>query len=515
MTTKDKIKTKLKEFFSQKIELRLPIFGRPSSLSSFIFYSPTSDRTFKIEKNFVSSFAGSLGSERVISFLTPQVVRFEELVLGKFIPLEELASNIEIKAFDELGLDAEMDYKIIFEPNKTLSAKRIDQQNIHNIYISNALEVDNYLGKLLEKSRYIDSLRFAPLAFRRFFDEGYLYTDKIYAFVYLYKNLSFLSIYEGGELSYIKGLKITIDGLYGLYCDLAGDKPSFAEFVRLFCGGTGSEASDTVVNECRVEMFKAFSEVLKHAKRLLGFEKYDTIFISSEYGDIVGIDELGKQYFETPIKNLSFKLELFGESLDALSTAIVLDAIEGKGLEFTTHPRPLPVMQRMSGMFLAVSFASLLICALAPLVKYMALSENNTKLQKEYDRVGAKQREAEMLIGQKNAEAKNIEMQIGVEKNVSMQKRAILSQLAKTKDRDNSLSPMLVKIANVAYSSGVKFDSVEMDSAGADIVIKSNTALAFTQFVKNLSMAGLKIKAGELKRDENTTIYIGKVEVIR
>jgi hypothetical protein len=515
MMTKDSIKAKIKAFFSQKIELRLPTFGKPATSDSFIFYSPTSDRTFKIEKNFVSACGSLPESGRFVSFLTPQVVRNEELALSKFIPNEELASNIEIKAFDELGLDAEMDYKIVFELNETLSAKRTDGQNIYNIYIASALETDDYLQKLLEKTKYIDSTLFAPLALKRFFHEGYLHNDKTYVLVYLYKNLSFLCIYDGGNLSYIKGLKVTLDGWYALYCDSVGDKLPFADFVQLFCKADNIEAVEALMNGYKIELFKAFSDVLTHAKRLLGLQKFDTIFISSEYGDIVGIDELGKQYFETPIKHLNFKLALFGEPIDSLSAAIILDAIEGAGLEFTTHVRPLPVMQRKSGKFLALVFASIVVCLVAPFAKYMTLSENITKLQKEYDRVGAKQGEAEALIGQKNTESKQLEAQIGVEKNISAQKGAILKELAKTKEPSKSVSTMIVKIANVAYSSGVKFDSIEIDDISADITIKSNTAYSFTQFVKNLSRSGLKTKAGELKRDGNSTIYVGQVEVYR
>jgi hypothetical protein len=408
-----------------------------------------------------------------------------------------------------------MDYKIVFELNETLSSKRTDGQNIYNIYIASALETDDYLKKALEKTKYIDSIAFAPLAFKRFFHEGYLYNDKTYAFIYLYKNLSFLCIYEGGNLSYIKGLKVAIDGWHASYCDSVGDKLPFADFVQLFCGLANDETTNTLVNGYKIELFKAFSDVLTHAKRLLGLQKFDTIFISSEYGDIVGIDELGKQYFETPIKHLNFKLALFGEPLDPLSGAIVLDAIEGAGLQFTTHIRPLPVMQRKSGKFLALIFTSIFICLIAPLAKYMTLSENVAKLQKEYDRVGAKQAEAEALIGQKNMEAKQLEAQISAEKNISAQKSSILKELAKTREPSKSVSTMIVKIANVAYSSGVKFDSIELDDISADITIKSNTAYSFTQFVKNLSRAGLKTKAGELKRDENSTMYIGQVEVYR
>jgi hypothetical protein len=73
--TKDSIKTKIKAFFSRKIELRLPTFGKPAVPDSFIFYSPTSDRTYKIEKNFVSSCSVLPESGRLVSFLTPQEMR--------------------------------------------------------------------------------------------------------------------------------------------------------------------------------------------------------------------------------------------------------------------------------------------------------------------------------------------------------------------------------------------------------------------------------------------------------
>jgi len=512
MTIRDKIKS----FLSKKIELKLfGAIGKSSRSDTFLFYLPTSDRLFKIEKNFVSSFSASPTTEKVITFLTPQTVRNEELTLSKFIPSSELASNIEIKAFDELGLDAELDYKIVFEPNVTLSEKRIDQNSVYNTYIVSSLEADGFLSNLLQKSRYIDSLLFAPLSFKRFYKEGYLQDNKTYALVYMYKNLTVLSIYDGGELMYIKGLKVTIDGYYEKYCDSVGDKLSFGEFIKIFCGVVTAEASSSFVTESRVELFKAFSDVLTHAKRLLSFEKYDAIFISSEYGDLVGVDELAKQYFETPVKHLNFKLALFGEQLDALSSAIVLDAIDGENLEFTMRPRPLPVIQRKSGRFLAVCFASLLIFSSFPFLKYLLLSENTSKLQKEYDRIGAKQAEAEALIGQKSQEVKALEAQINSEKNISAQKSVILAQLAKTKESNASISPMLVKVSNIAYSNGVKFDAVEINASRVEITIKSAVPSAFTKFVKSLSAQGIKTKAGELKRDENSTVYIGLVEVSR
>ena len=107
-------------------------------------------KLFNIEKSKKNSFFASyIQSKDVIS---------ATIEISRNIPENDLKDAIEIKVYDELGLDSAIDYTITYLETETNDTKN----KVFNVFIIDSVLISEQLGAIKKKTNYIDYVTTAP-----------------------------------------------------------------------------------------------------------------------------------------------------------------------------------------------------------------------------------------------------------------------------------------------------------------------------------------------------------------
>jgi len=355
-------------------------------------------------------------SNFITSYISNKDLISTTVNISRSIPNEDVADILDIKAYEELGLDQATNYVI-----SSTEVETSGEERQFHIFVAQPEALDELFLPIKQQTKYLDLILPAPLLYKALYRKEILQDSGTHCFIYFTKFDAFVTFYNNGELLYSKSIEFSLEQIYDKYCELVGEKVDEKEFFSVLeSEGLKTAKSDYQQNFMKIfsEVFITINDIIIYAKRAFQLETIDHMFIGSVQGPIIGLDEYSQNYLGLQSADLNFNYnvkndEWYTDQLQYLMLLTSFDYLEDEDavVNLTMFPRPPSFMNRASGQFIIATFAAISVGLAYPLIylvgsyindaKIYALTVENNKLTAESDKykkiLGAKKKEISVL----------------------------------------------------------------------------------------------------------------------
>ena len=458
-------------------------------------------------------------------------VSYSDVILHSFkVPEsmsdEELQTNVEIRMYEDAGLDLQKKYKIAY------TKKELDFEDsvLVEAFAVEVQKITDSLSGVLSQSKHIDFLALPFLSFTTLYknkiikakNDIFIFLDEDEAFLSLYKDSKYLSTKSLTNLNEIikklelAGVDIAIDELRehlsskGLDATMyeRGESTLFTELETIFSS-----------------MLSKINDIVVYNRSVFGFEKVDRIFLSTKSGRIKGLREFihnfGMQGVEVHDFNL-FRDEQNGNFFEKIIASYVYDNMQEGDFRhnLTMFKREPAFYKKESGKILLVA-SSVVILSLVfvGLLWYenSELQKQKNTLQERYDMIKTSESSYKSKLSSINKELQVVrDKKQSIEKRIDNIDKSIskLEDLRDVKKRHSAFVIAVNRLLKKHSLSTMKIEIVGKNSMHIDIVAQFRKRDSITKFMKDLIDAGfMGIRTDEIKVDND--IYISSIEIKR
>lgn len=398
--------------------------------------------------DYVAGAAGALNKatsptyskeQYVISYLNTKSFINSNVAVSKNIPEDDIYDAIYNKAYDELGLDQAIMYKI--EYIETFNKLDEDNRNFH-VFIIDPTVIDDVFKTSVDRVKYIDSIVPSPLLLKSLYVRELIEDSGVHCFIYFQENDTFITIYNDKEFVYTKSINYSFAQMHERFCELYGEMVEYEDFIH-FLSFEDLKTTDspykTFVIKLYKEIFSNINDILTYVKRALDIDKIDTIYIDTQLSSLTKIDEMAE--VELGIRSSAFT---FNYGFLTNQTAHIdhfhalmhlyasLSEKERYSCNFTLYHRPPKFIQRESGRAILFSVAALLLAFLYP-ASYWTLTYAQSLqyklLEEEYRSVHIMKLTRETTIKSKEAEKQRVNALVEQEKQEYINKKNTLIKI--------------------------------------------------------------------------------------
>ncbi|WP_353662491.1 hypothetical protein [Hydrogenimonas sp. SS33] len=441
------------------------------------------------------------------------------------IPPEDLQDAIELKAYDDLGLDQAVEYVIRYVE---AVEKRTDKLRYFHVFVAEPEVLHETFDPIREKVKYIDYIYPKPYLIQNIYEKDILEAYGTHGFLYFQKEDAFLALFKDGEYLYSKSLKYSFENIYERFCELYGervDEESFYDMLQ-------NEGLKTSNFDYQDQLMKLFSEIflyvndiLIYAKRAFDIEKIDMFYCGSETGPILGLNEYAHTYLGIESNDFDFDYEMekgewYVDQFHYLSILEAIKDIEGEeSPNFTLFFRPPPFVARRSGQFIITTAATVVLALSLPVYNYTYdayVKITNDKLTKEEKQLNKLVTGIRREIGSLEAKKKDILAKIKSEKDLFEKKKKILAAIYDKKVNYPMKAKNIVHFGNDMTKFSVKVTKITDEDNTFTLSLYSDSDKKITQFIKYLTDSyenKIHTDIDKIYKDEKTGIYHGDLKV--
>lgn len=360
-----------------------------------------------------SSSPEYLKEQFVCSYLNTQSYINNQIEISKNIPDEDILDAINIKIYDELGLDQTIEYQVQYIE----TFNNLDGDNRHfQVFIVDPLDITHTYKEVVEKVKYIDVITPTPLLIKSLYSKEIITESGIHCFIYFEENDAFVSIYNEKEFVYSKSLKHSLKNLHERFCELYGERIEYYDFVNFLSTQnlkyTESEFKEFVLKLYK-EIFANINDILTYAKKAFEIEKVEHIYIGSQIEITSKLYEIAEVELSITSSDFNFNYGFesnttYIDQLHALMHITTTLSDEEKYLcNFSEFHRPPKFTQRESGKFIILIAISFFIAFSYPISYWVASYMQDLQyriLESNYAEVHAKKTTRHALVKSKEAE---------------------------------------------------------------------------------------------------------------
>jgi len=464
-------------------------------------------------------------SNYITSYLSNKDIISTTVSLSRSIPEEDIADILDIKAYEELGLDQASEYVI-----SSREVENSGEEREFHIFVAEPHILNELYLPIKNQTKYIDLIVPAPLLYKVLYKNEILNDNGTHCFMYFTKQDAFVTLYKNGEYLYSKSIDFSLEQIYDKYCEIVGEKVDEKEFYTIL----ESEGLKTTNNEYQQNFMKIFGEVfitindiIIYAKRAFHLETIDQVYIGSVQGPIVGLDEYSQNYLGLQSADLNFDYHINSDEwyTDQLQYMMLLSSLqyvddENTLVNLTMFPRAPSFVNRASGQFIIATFAAISLGLAYPLMylvgsyandaKIYVLKKEDNKLQIETDKykkiLGTKKKEIEVL----NEKLENLSTQYGA-------KTKTLTSIYNKKVKYRLKSGILHQIAGELVKFNVSIDRILTDNNILWVSLVSNSDRKLTELIKYISETHFndinQIDIERIEKDPSSNYYRGVLKV--
>ncbi len=459
-----------------------------------------------------------------ISYVQTKDIISGTVEIARNVADDELDDAIEIKVYDELGLDSSIEYKIYhFEAHKQDSSERvfdiiaIDTETLSSVY------------KDVKHIKYIDYITTAPLLFKSLYKKNILEPTQTDCFVYFHKDDAHVTIYQDGEFVFTKSIRYSLSVISDTFSKELGKRVDEAEFYKML-QTSGLQSSDPAYQKELMklfgEVFVYINDVILYAKRAYSLEKIDQVYLATDLGDIKGLEEFCHNYVNLPSKKLSFKIAKNVDELglNILYSLMVLSAQyyqsghEDEEMNLSIFRKPPPLQKRPSGKLMQVAAAALFFSLAYPAYQYVQdklfLQKDLDRLESKYQHLSMQSNNMKVAFAKLNKEQKEVDKKLAAKGEELDFRTKLLHEIYMKKVS----YPMKAKILTGLFDKIIKHNAkvVSVDNNASDMVIKirSNNDKYITELLTDIAnIRAYDVSTDTIKKDQNGTYYESAIKV--
>jgi len=468
-------------------------------------------------------------NQYTVSFISTNDFISALIGVSKNIPEEDLGYVIETKVYEELALDMAVEYKI----NYVEAVNHADEkERFFHIFVIDSLIIEEQFVDAVENVKYIDDIVPLPLLLRSLYEQEIIGDNGVHAYIYFQENDAFITLYDQREFLYTKSLKYSFKEMHERFCELLGEQMPYNDFVSLL----SSEGLSTHTSEHQKYLIKLFGELFVHindiityTKRAFELEQIDHIYIYSEVGSIIGLDEYCQTYLGLEAQAFDFDYGLqtdgYVDQIHQLMHIYTQSTYEERYISNATiFDRPPPFIQRNSGKLILLSIASLIMGFAVPVYFWTlsyAESINKHLLEQEYAEVHTEMTTRQKIIDLKHLNEKNAMELLTTETDAFNHKKATLTKIRAIKVNypmkgqilaglTKDLNRFEVGTSEIEYNEN---DSIKVFTI--ELMAKEDKQITnFLEFMTKNRTDKYSFYMEKIYLDEETTSYKAEMKVV-
>jgi len=324
-------------------------------------------------------------SNFITSYLSNKDIIITTIHLSRSIPQEDIEDILEIKAYEELGLDQASNYII-----SSMEVENAGEEREFHIFIASPEVLDELYLPIKQETKYLDLIIPAPLLYKALYKKEILNDNGTHCFMYFTKQDAFITFYKNGEYVYSKSIEFSLEQMYEKYCELVGEQVDRKEFFSIL-ETEGLKATNNTYQQNLMkifgEVFININDIIIYTKRAFQLDTIDNMFIGSVQGPIIGLDEYSQNYLGLQSSDLNFDYnvnndEWYTDQLQYLMLLSSFDYMEDESsiVNLTIFPRAPSFMKRASGQFIVATLAAIAVGLAYPLVYLVGSYANDAKI---------------------------------------------------------------------------------------------------------------------------------------
>ncbi len=412
----------------------------------------------------------------VTSYLNTQNYINNQIEISKNIPQEDILDAINIKIYDELGLDQAIEYQIQYI--ETFSKMEGENRNFQ-VFIVDPLEIIDTYANVVEQIKYIDVITPAPLLIKSLYTKDIIDDNGIHCFLYFEEHDAFISIYNEKDFIYSKSLKYSLTYMHERFCELYGEKIEYNEFIHFLTQENlkyTTSAYKEFILRLYKEIFANINDILTYTKKAFEIEKVEHIYIGSQVNMSSKLYEIAE--VELGIASSDFNFDYGFEENDnyidqmhaLMHITTTIDEEEKYPCNFSSFHRPPKFIKRESGRLLILGAASFVIAFAYPVTFWILLYSQELQyslLQQTYKEVHAEKSTRDATIKSRLADKQKALALLKEEEDSYNSKKNTLVTIHDVKVNypmkaklittlANDLNKYAVKIQRIAYTEAEK-----------------------------------------------------------
>ncbi len=483
---------------------------------NYIFKSDSFKSLKKLSYN-TSNFITSYVSNKDIITTTIQ--------LSRSIPQEDVADILEIKAYEELGLDPASNYII----SSTEVENEGEEREFH-LFVAESEVLDKLYLPIKQETKYLDLIIPAPLLYKALYKKEILNDSGTHCFMYFTKQDAFITFYKNGEYLYSKSIEFSLEQMYEKYCEMVGEQVDKKEFFSILeTEGLKATNSNYQQNFMKIfaEVFITINDIIIYTKRAFQLDTIDHMFIGSVQGPIIGLDEYSQNYLGLQSADLNFDYNVNNDEwyIDQLQYLMLLSSFdymedESSIVNLTIFPRAPSFMNRASGQFIIATFAAISVGLAYPLVylvgsyandaKIYALTIQNNKLTTEANKY-------KKILSDKKQKISVLDKEIAKLSDIYKRKTETLTTIYDKKVNYRLKSGTFHTIAEELNKYGVHVDMLYSKDDTVWMSLVSSDDRKLTELIKYISDTHFdeinQIDIELIQKDQESNYYKGLLKV--
>jgi hypothetical protein len=495
------------------------------SFSEIVSIDPVSLQSYKYAKNEIQPFRLEKSNKNsfFISYIQSKDVISATVDISRNIADGDIKDAIEIKVYDELGLDSAVEYTITYLETETNDTKN----RIFNVFVIDATLIGAQLSEIRKKTSYIDYVTTAPFLISSLYQKALLESDGTDCFVYFQKNDAFLAIYRGGEYLYSKSLHYSLTELTEKFCELIGERIDEEDFYKLLTteGLKSTNISyQSFLMQLFGELFLYINDVIVFAKRSYDIENIDKIYIGSEVGMFIGVDEYAKSYLGLESYEFNFSIAINSKEwyvdqihiLMTLTSQVYFENRDDK-LNFSIYKRPPPFKERPVGKLIGIIAASIILSVAYPAYQYgysQFLQIQVNQATKEYKLANSEANIIRAKIAKLKKDRAKIVSLVKKESDKLNFRKKLLTEIHKKKTQYSMKSLILVELIEISNYYKSKISVISYKENQISLSIQNRSEKKITEFIQKLTkLKKYKITTDKIEKDTENDLYLSQIVV--
>jgi len=463
----------------------------------------------------------------ITSYISNKDIITTSVKISRSIPEEDISDILDIKAYEELGLDQANSYII-----SSYEVESAGEEREYHIFVSNPEDIDRLYLPTKQQTKYIDLIIPAPLLYKPLYTKEILQNNATHCFVYFSRYDASVTLYKDGEYLYSKSIDFSLEQIYDRYCEYIGEKVDEKDFFSIL----ESEGLKTTNNDFQQNFMKIFGEVfitindiIIYAKRAFNLETIDQMFIGSEHGPIIGLDDYSQNYLGLPSTDFNFNYNVNNEEwyTDQFHYLMLLSSFEymedeSSFVNLTMYPRAPSFVNRASGQFIISTFAAIALSLAYPLTYLVGSYVNDAKiyaLDIENKQLSAESSKYKGILSKKKNTIQTLDANIKSVATRYGSKTKTLTAIYDKKINYKLKSGLFHTIADELTKFDVHVDKLITENDTLLISLVSTDDRKFTELIKYISDTHFdelkEIDIERIKKDPDSNYYKGLLKVVR
>jgi len=472
-----------------------------------------------VRKKLIRIYRGALkASPLLCSYLPIENAIFYNFKIEKsVIEKVDLKSFIETKVYEEAGVEETEEYIIKY---KVVDNLKDNKYVVIETVIVPVTFLNRYYQDILNESGYIDYISFPAFSYKALYEEKILKKANDLFIVLLYDKI-FLTFYSEGELVFMQTLSGGLDKLYDSLSSLKIKEFNFELFKKLLTkkglaiGKYSSE--ELIVFEVIKKEFNNIVNVLKE-QIIQFFDEYriedlERVFITSEYGDLKGLEEFIEQQLEIEARSFEFyeKYNLDRLPVDPFLFLSMLEAhyayqYNDLTYNFSLFLRKPTFFYRPSGILFISSFISMILLGIYPFYLWilgMNYENMNNKLSIDISKIESNRKVLQKTVISLSNKEKLLDKNIKTYEKDIKELQKFIEEVYKFKYSYLPKSQELVDITYIMNKNKVFAKNINYKKGIYIIKVFSYNESDIPSFIKDLSDNGFSVDFDEI-------VYKGK-----